>query len=185
MKTRTGKAFMTLFNSWYYSYSPTFASYVSNHQTQRAMFRYGLYPLIGLLYASYYAYMLVSPFNPELAALTSGIVAAGLIGLIYVAVPLYLVKRILKRKVIASSWSKAARVLTCSAISGVAIVVSYYAGTELTLGAAATCMILSALTFGAYLGDLALTRIEFMHPAQNLVLIRVLKTWNRVDPHPA
>jgi hypothetical protein len=180
LKTRTGMAFMTVFNAWYFSFTPPFASYVGNHQIQRTIFRYGLYPLIGLLYVSYYSYLLVSPFNTEAAAVTSGLVAAGMIGVVYFALPLYLTKRILKRNVIGSSWSNATRLLACSAISGIAMVISYYAGTELDLGLSTAWLILSTLTLGAILGDLALKRMEFTFPAQEVAALnRGLKAWGR------
>jgi small-conductance mechanosensitive channel len=180
MKTRTGIAFMILFNTWYYSFSPRLASHIESHQIQRTIFRYSLYPLIGVLYASYYSYLLVSPFNAEIAAVTSGLVAAGMIGVAYLALPLYLAKRILKRKISASSWLKATRLLACSSISGVAVAISYYAGIELALGIAAASLILSTLTLGAILGSMVLSRIQFTYFVQeHAALNRVFKmsTW--------
>ncbi|HYW01006.1 MAG TPA: CFI-box-CTERM domain-containing protein, partial [Candidatus Acidoferrum sp.] len=46
MKTRSGEAFMILFNAWYYSFSPHLTQYVSMHPMQRTLLRYSLYPLI-------------------------------------------------------------------------------------------------------------------------------------------
>ena len=158
---------MTLFNTWYYSFSPHLASHIGSNQIQRTVFRYSLYPLFGALYASYYSYLLVSPFNTEIAATTSGLVAAGMIGIAYLGLPLYLAKRILKRKTATSSWLKATRPpLTCSAISGAALAISYYAGAELALGIAAASLILSTLTLGAILGSMVLTHMEFMYSFQ-------------------
>ncbi|MGD0425033.1 MAG: CFI-box-CTERM domain-containing protein [Candidatus Bathyarchaeia archaeon] len=173
MKTRTGIAFMTLFNTWYYSFSPRLASHIGSHQNQRTIFRYSLYPLIGALYASYYSYILVSPFSAEIAAVTSGLVAAALIGVAYLALPLYLAKRILKRKS-SSSWLKATHLLACSTISGLAVGISYYAGIEVALGIATASLILSTLMLGAILGSMVLTHIEFTY------LVRELATLNRV-----
>ena len=173
MKTRTGIAFMTLFNTWYYSFSPRLASYIGSHQNQRTIFRYSLYPLIGVLYASYYSYILVSPFNAEIAAVTSGLVAAGLIGAAYLALPLYLAKRILKRKTLSSSWLKATHLLACSIISGLAVGISYYAGIEVALSIATASLILSTLMLGAILGSMVLARIDFTY------LVREFATLNR------
>src|SRR5208283_3088622 len=74
MKTRSGEAFMILFNAWYYSFSPHLTQYVSTRPTQRALLRYSLYPLIAILYASYYAYLFISPFNADAGVVLAGIV---------------------------------------------------------------------------------------------------------------
>jgi threonine/homoserine/homoserine lactone efflux protein len=168
---------MILFNAWYYSFSPQLASYLGIHQTQRELFGYGLYPLIGLLYASYYTYVLVSPLNNEVAAVTAGLVAAAMIGFVYLAPPLYLAKRILRRKASLSSWLNPKHLLAWSAISSVAIGFSYSAGTELALGIAAASLLLSILTLGVIAGILVLKRVKFTYLAQQLAALNeVFKT---------
>jgi hypothetical protein len=166
MKTRTGTAFMTLFNAWYYSFSPPLATYLGTHQTQRELFGYTLVPLIGLLYASYYTYLIISPLNNEVAAVTAGVVAAAMIGFVYLAPPLYLAKRILRRKIALSSKLNPKNLLALSAASSVAIVLSYSAGIWLALGFAAASLLLSTLTLGVIAGILVLKRVKFTYLVQ-------------------
>jgi hypothetical protein len=168
MKTRTGVAFMTLFNAWYYSFSPPLASYLGTHQTQRELFGYTLYPLIGLLYASYYTFVLVSPLNDDVAAVTAGLVAAAMIGFVYLAPPLYLGMRILRRRASMSSRLSHKQLLAWSAISSVAIGFSYSAGAGLALGVAAASLLLSILSLGVIAGNSALTRVRLTYLTQRL-----------------
>ena len=162
LKTRTGMAFMTFFNAWYFSFSPRVASYVSAHQTERTMFRYALYPLIGVLYASYYTYLVVSPLNSEVAALTAGLVAAGLLGFIYIGIPIYFVERTIRRKVgvfVLGSY----RLLACSAICGVLVGLTYLSGGGFVLGMTTVGLILSTLALGAGLCTRALHQLGFAY----------------------
>ncbi|HXZ89994.1 MAG TPA: CFI-box-CTERM domain-containing protein [Candidatus Dormibacteraeota bacterium] len=171
LKTRTGVAFMTLFNAWYYSFSPPVASYVSTHQTQRTLFRYGLYPLIGILYASYYTYMLLSPLDSEAAAVTTGLIAAGMIGLVYVSLPLSLAGRILRRKGV-HLYMKSSHLATWSAISGVIVGVAYLSRADFAMGLSIVSLILSALTLGANLGTQALSQVNVALPTSQIAALR-------------
>jgi len=161
LKTRTGVAFMMLFNAWYYSFSPPLAMHLGTHQTQRTMFTYALYPLIGALYASYYSYLLVSPLNNEVGAITAGIVAAVSIGLVYGALPISLIRLILRRKARRFSSMQVSHLAEWSAISGVTVAMTYFSGSELALGIATVGLILSTLTLAAIAGTQTLTRLQF------------------------
>src|SRR5208282_5675633 len=97
MKTLPGRAFMILFNSWYYSFSTHVATYVTMHQTQRVFLKDAMHPLIAVLYASYCAYLLMSPLSSDLGAMLAGVIAASLLGLIYMAPIGYVAKRVLRR----------------------------------------------------------------------------------------
>jgi len=174
MKTRTGVAFMTLFNAWYYSFSPAIASYLGTHQAQRELFGYTLYPLIGLLYASYYTYALISPLNNEVAALTAGLVAAAMIGFVYLAPPLYLAKRILRRKTNLSSRLNHRLLLALPAASSAAIGFSYSTGMGLALGFAAATLLLSILTLGVMAGIQVLKRVKFTYLAQQAAALNTV-----------
>jgi cation transport ATPase len=177
MKTRTGLAFMTLFNAWYFSFSPPLASHLGTHRTQRVVFGYALYPLIGLLYASYYAYILISPVNNEIAAVTAGLVAAAMIGFVYLAPPLYITKRVLRRKITTHSRLNQDYLLALSAASSLAMGFSYSAGFELALGFAAASLLLSFLTLGVIAGNFALEHVRLRYIAQQLALLNdVCKT---------
>jgi hypothetical protein len=160
LRTRMGTAFLTFFNPWYYSFSPPVASYLYRHPTERTIFRYALYPLIGVLYASYYSYMLVSPLNNEVASLTAGVLAAGMLGLIYVAIPMQLIRRVLRREGAGRSLPELSRLAACFVISSVLVGVTYLSGGEFGLGMATVSLILWALSLGAALGMRALSFVD-------------------------
>jgi peptide/nickel transport system substrate-binding protein len=82
LKTFAGSSFMTVFNAWYYSFSPTVASTVSRSEVLRGVMRVTLYPLMGILHLGSSTFSLFN-FNPELGVVVAGLVASSLIGLIY------------------------------------------------------------------------------------------------------
>ena len=87
LHTFAGASFMNVFNAWYYSFSPTVAEYIATHATTRELMKGALYPLLGILRLSSRTYSTWA-FQPEVAALISGIVAASLLGFVYLALPL-------------------------------------------------------------------------------------------------
>ena len=82
LSTFAGSEFMKAFNAWYYSFSPSVASFIANNPTVRAAMKILLYPLVGILHLSASAYAVFN-FNPELAVCIAGLVASGLIGVVY------------------------------------------------------------------------------------------------------
>jgi len=89
MSTFAGSEFMKAFNAWYYSFSPYIADFISKQPLLKEAMKILLYPLIGILHISALTYSALS-FNPELAIVATGLVASGLIGIIYFA-PLSLI----------------------------------------------------------------------------------------------
>lgn len=79
---------MEIFNSFYYSWSPNIADNIRAHEGVGALLRPVLYPLIGALQVSEGVFGLLS-VTPELAIVTTGIVASGMLAFIYL-VPLAL-----------------------------------------------------------------------------------------------
>src|SRR5208282_5789955 len=158
MKTRSGEAFMILFNAWYYSFSPHLTQYVSAHPTQRALLRYSLYPLIAILYVSYYAYLFVSPFNADAGVVLAGIVAASMLGLVYLAPLVYLAKRALRRYAKFASMNMMHMILWF----GVSVVVTEIAcfTNSQVLGVATANLVLSTLTVGVLLGTNAIAHLR-------------------------
>ncbi|HUK29418.1 MAG TPA: CFI-box-CTERM domain-containing protein, partial [Candidatus Acidoferrales bacterium] len=75
LKSKAGTAFLLLFNTWYYSFSPQLSTFISTHSTDRSTLRGGLYPLVTALFASYYAYSLASPLGVEAATILAGTIA--------------------------------------------------------------------------------------------------------------
>jgi hypothetical protein len=82
LNTFVGKNFMTVFNAWYYSFSPGVASIIAVNETLRGFMKILLYPLIGILHIAASLNTLFS-FNHEIAILTSGFVASSMIGIVY------------------------------------------------------------------------------------------------------
>jgi peptide/nickel transport system substrate-binding protein len=87
LRTFAGSNFMSVFNSWYYSFSPAVARFEIANSAARYTARILLYPLVGILQLSSLTYSALS-FQPEGAILAAGIVASSLIGLVYLALPL-------------------------------------------------------------------------------------------------
>jgi hypothetical protein len=86
LSTTAGSAFMQVFNAWYYSFSPSVAQFIASNDPIRAPVRVLLYPLLGVLGISTYAYSLFSA-TPEFAIVVAGLVASSLIGLVYLTLP--------------------------------------------------------------------------------------------------
>jgi len=82
LSTFAGSEFMKAFNAWYYSFSPSVASFIASNPTVKAAMKILLYPLVGILHLSASAYAVFN-FNPELAVCIAGLVASGLIGVVY------------------------------------------------------------------------------------------------------
>jgi hypothetical protein len=156
--TTAGREFLLTFNSWYYSWAPSLSySATSNPWLFKAL-QAGVYPLIGVLYASYYSYTLIAPFSAEAGAITAGIVAASLIGAIYLAPGAYIATRILRRHGrLLISRQVAASSSIWFAASAVTCVVAYATGSGVMLEFATSSIVLSMLSLGSLLGAEVLT----------------------------
>jgi M6 family metalloprotease-like protein len=97
LSTHAGSAFMNVFNSWYYSFSPKVADFIVLHDAMRTPLRIALYPLLGILELSSAAYFELA-FMPELAITTAGILASALIGLVYLTPVSVFLVRFMRRK---------------------------------------------------------------------------------------
>ena len=95
LNTFAGSSFMTLFNAWYYSFSPTVASAIAANEVLRSIMKILLYPLIGILHITATTYSLFSLYQ-EFAIISSGLVASSLISVIYIA-PLVLIIHVIKK----------------------------------------------------------------------------------------
>ncbi|MGO9644197.1 MAG: hypothetical protein ACLPY5_05565 [Candidatus Bathyarchaeia archaeon] len=157
-KTRSGSAFMILFNSWYYSFTPPLTSSLRLHPAQRELLRYFLYPLIGILYVSRYAYLFASPFSVEVGAVTAGIVTASLLGLVYFAPIAYVVIRVIRRYMKFLTPSITRMSLWCS-FSVPIVGVAYFMNPQL-LGIAIANLLFCMLTLCTILGIQALSNLQ-------------------------
>ena len=97
LSTHAGSAFMNVFNSWYYSFSPKVADFIVVHDAMRTPLRIALYPLLGILELSSAAYSELA-FMPELAITTAGFLASALIGLVYLTPVSVFLVRFMRRK---------------------------------------------------------------------------------------
>jgi hypothetical protein len=88
---------MTIFNAWYYSFSPEVASAIAANEALRSLMKILLYPLIGILHIAASVNTLFS-FNHELAVITSGLVASSMIGIVYLGPIALIVRRFKKVK---------------------------------------------------------------------------------------
>ena len=82
LQTIAGRSFMLAFNAFYYSFSPTVASFIASNPALKNSMRIVLYPLIGILDLSGRIFAALS-FNREIAVTVAGIFAATGIGIVY------------------------------------------------------------------------------------------------------
>jgi peptide/nickel transport system substrate-binding protein len=81
LSTASGSAFMSTFNSIYYSFSPQVADYEREQPWLQAIVKAGLYPLFGILTLSERAHFGVG--GGEAGAVFAGVTASSLIGAVY------------------------------------------------------------------------------------------------------
>ena len=91
MATRAGNAFMVVFNTWYYSFSPQVANRIAGSNIARGIMQVILSPLVGILAVSSATFHATSAI-PELAVLFAGLLASGMIGAFYLGLPLSLLR---------------------------------------------------------------------------------------------
>jgi len=94
MRTLAGRAFMDVFHSWYYLWSPHVAEWLRGNELGKMVVRDLLKPLLWSLHVATEAYSVLS-FNPELAIIATGLIASMLIGLAY-ATPLAIIVKLTK-----------------------------------------------------------------------------------------
>jgi hypothetical protein len=179
MKTRSGEAFMILFNAWYYSFSPHLTQYITTRPMQRTLLKYGLYPLIAVLYVSYYAYLSISPLNADAGAMMAGIVAASLLGLVYLAPIIYLTKRALRGYAKFASLNMM-HVALWFGLSALVTGMACFMNSQV-LGIATANLVLSTLTFGVLLGTTTLAYLQSICANVSLPLLAVLRHFTEVS----
>ena len=97
VRTLAGREFMTIFNAWYYSFSPGIAKTIAEYPFIQTIVRILLYPLIGILHLSAATYSALN-FNPELAVVVAGLLASSFIGAVYFSLFVILVVGLSQRK---------------------------------------------------------------------------------------
>ena len=164
LHTFAGTSFMVAFNTWYYSFSPAVAHYETIHPAVRATMKFVLYPLIGLLHVSSASYAMLS-LEPEIGALTAGIIASSLVGLVYLALPvsgaLWLAGRRLTRGM-EKRIAKSLAFLFLTSLAGFAF--SELLSIPLAMVLISSAMVLTVLAIGTLLPAFAV--VEFIRRRQ-------------------
>jgi hypothetical protein len=153
-RTVLGSMFLTAFNGWYYSWAPGVAQRIAPNEGYKAITRAVIAPLIGSLFVGNAVFTAIAPLNPEIAVLSTGLVASALIGLIYLT------------PICALAWKISRRKITRRTICGLAV-----AAVALTLIAT-----LSTGTFSVPANLTALAVVETMLLTPALVLRKLLNT---------
>jgi len=165
--TTAGREFMLTFNTWYYSWAPSLSYAAATNPWVFKMVQAGVYPLIGIFYASYYSYSAVAPISTEAGAILAGIVAASLMGVVYLAPVAYLASRLIKRH---GRWLISRQIAYSSLAwfaAGVILCITAYATNSGQLLAVSTSsMVLSMLSLGSQAGTRALAYAQV--PSANL-----------------
>jgi hypothetical protein len=144
LKTSAGSSFMNVFNTWYYSFSPSVANYERQEPWLQNTVKILINPLLGILALSTSIYDSLA-FNSELGIVASGITASSLVGLLYFA-PLGAALGIAGRK---WKWniSRAKIALVCSwSASIVSITFAELAGIEPLMMFGTSLLVLSAIS---------------------------------------
>jgi hypothetical protein len=180
--TTAGRTFLTTFNAWYYSWAPSVADSAATSPYAYTAVQATVVPLLGILYASYYSYGFVAPISTEAAAITAGLVAASLIGLVYLAPIAYVTSRIIRRRTHltitrwslgpSAAWFAASTLLTLTA---------YATGSLNLLAFATTSLILSTLSLATLTSTRLLMYVQV--PTVNLAsLTLLLRRYTRTIP---
>ena len=153
--TKAGSAFMEVFNAWYYSFSPSVASFIANNDPLRAPVRMVLYPLLGVLGISTLTYSMLSA-SPEFAVVVAGLIASSLIGLVYLTLPVLVgMRRLTKRRSIRIS-SVAKVSLTSLALALALLAAGEVAGSFLLLAVGGSVLVLTCLISAPIVAALAM-----------------------------
>ena len=156
--TTAGRSFLITFNSWYYSWAPSLTSAATTNPWVFKTVQAEVYPLIGILYASYDAYSAVAPISTEAGAIVAGIVTASLMGIVYLTPITFITTRIIRRY---SRFHVTKQITSASVawlVASIPIcIAAYVTGSSQLLAVATSSMVLSALTLGSLLGTKALT----------------------------
>ena len=145
---------MEVFNAWYYSFSPSVASFIANNDPLRAPVRMVLYPLLGVLGISTLTYSMLSA-SPEFAVVVAGLIASSLIGLVYLTLPVLVgMRRLTKRRGIRIS-SVAKVSLTSLALALALLAAGEVAGSFLLLAVGGSVLVLTCLISAPIIAALA------------------------------
>jgi hypothetical protein len=173
--TTAGRTFLTTFNTWYYSWAPAVAYSAATSPYAYTAVQATVIPLLGILYASYYSYGFVAPLSSEAAAITAGLVAASLIGVIYIAPIAYVASRIIRRHshMAITRWTlgPSAAWFAASIIMALA---AYATGSVNLLAFATSSLVLSTLSLATLTSTRLMMYVQLpsVNPANMALLLR-------------
>jgi len=113
LSTVAGSSFMNVFNSLYYSFSPHVADYERANTWFQKGVKTSIYPLLGILLMAEKPYTLLPS---EYGAITSGLIASSLIGIIYFS-PFALLLQFYRRKRVDLGFKLCAILLSVTIVS--------------------------------------------------------------------
>jgi hypothetical protein len=150
LSTASGSSFMTVFNSWYYSFSPQVADYERQQPWLQQGVRVAIYPLLGILQAAEKAYTVVPG---EYGSITAGLVASSLIGGVYFAPIALSIRQVRKNRL---DYRIALAIIAALAVS---VAVALIADSSPALKAATTLLVLCTLSVAAIYSAKAIWKI--------------------------
>jgi len=147
LNTFAGSQFMTVFNQFYYSFSPSAAQSIADNEILKAMTKLLLYPLIGILHLAAMTYD-AFPFSIELGVVASGLVASSLIGFVYFSPVAFCSLAMLKRYrglALKNSHVKIVAVIWLASLASIAVS-EIFTSPTLMMASAAAFVLLTALS---------------------------------------
>ena len=159
-KTFVGENIVSIFNSWYYSWSPPVACFISDKPWLRAIVRISLYPLITSFHIAKNVYKKLS-FSPEIAVIVSLLTVGSLAGLTYLMPFTFLTLYIYKQKFRKTPRVNMVKFLLILFLANIAvIIIGYLTGSSLLIAAASTSLILQATVFIPLILSLIMLKIH-------------------------
>jgi streptogramin lyase len=158
LKTNAGSNFIIAFNAWYYSFSPTVAQFIRENSAARAVTKFALYPLMGILRLGATSFYLF-PTNLEAGAVLSGLLVSSLIGVVYVAIPLVvLLVRSRRSCRVALRLQRPVVLVLFGALAAVAFM-TIFGGPAIAMMIGTSTIVLASLLTSALFASRALLRI--------------------------
>ncbi|MCI0558840.1 MAG: hypothetical protein MN733_10110, partial [Nitrososphaera sp.] len=156
LSTNTGSAFISTFNTVYYSFSPQVADYERDHPWMQQTVKTMIYPLLGILGISERAYWVAD--GGEFGSILAGAAASFMIGAVYISPVLALATHI--RRMMKLNKRNATILIAIVSVSVAGLAITTLTGSFLEIGTGGFVVVLtaiSALVVSALWRRLALT----------------------------
>ena len=155
MNTFAGSNFMTAFNAWYYSFSPAVAQYERQTPAARNIAKVVLYPLMGILRLSESTFVAFGSAS-EVGALAAGLLAGALLGITYLALPLFCILWSFRRRIPAKARTRFVNTTICVfAMLLIGFVISEILALPVIMMISSAGLVLTALMVGSLLPTVA------------------------------